>query len=797
MLTYTGPHPLRHVRFTGSSNGWRVGDLGGFHTSTDGGANWSTGSAPLGQHRHVLFADTNTGWLVTRGAGLSLIYGTDNSSDWNIQHLEMDGFGGREIRGLHRRVSGGTPHLIAYGDRGGLWRFEEAIAEPAGFLGLPAQVNVGSAPVGGATQVTFEVPNLGSAPITLFEPALESDGGSPLPFLVNGDTFIPPGEVGRFEITFRPTAPGDFRATLRLAGDSINAEAEIELIGRGVIVPATIIVDTHPSGGLIRVNGVTTPLPAVYRVVEGPAEPGEWSLGETRSLVAGAINHRDGLHYRFSRWRDAGGAVNQSVTADGTTQYWIAEYQPTPPPPPPFVEPPVASPEPCEVHPPEAGVLQGPWIRISNATLQLVPLGNDGRLLAEGALLLAPNRAEGHLKTSALTLTQGGAEIVHLTAGSLSFGLEDGLFTFEAFQPGLRVFTRPALPPASIRLAANPSAFRFEGDFALPEGLPLLPGLIEFGPAEAGFRFGESIIPSISAEGSIRILKRPNGTWALTRAFAFDSADAANSIGLPSAFTLIDLGVVRIRGDQQSGLIVQRSGSVFTLGAQDLLFDGFGISAFRFSPTVNSTGQIAVTLGGGGIAIGPAVFTPQPGQPNPAFAWNALSGNVLITVPASNVSTGLIPGETFTTPAFDFDSTADFEFKFDFPDTFAGLSLTSGPAKKNYLIFERKDGIPGLRLRNEVSGFWGRTTLRMEARGAPAFSLSGTVGWRVDFPAGNRIGSTSLGFDTGDAPYEFSARRRLGGIPVELGFGTAGIPRICPLACLPGQALGDCPGGCP
>jgi len=799
----TAAQPLRDVSFASMQSGWTVGDVGTVWHSSDGGGpgTWiQPAAAPAGNHRHVDFADADSGWIVSRGGGVTFIHGTqDGGVTWAMEHVETVTAGGREVLGVHAHAA---RVALAYGTRGGLWRYEPAIAQPEGFLGVPAQIDLGTVAVGASGSLALEIPNLGTAPVTLFAPVIETPGGAPLPFIAGGfDPVVAPGRSGRVEVLFRPTAAGTFRATLHLASDSAHAGAAIELVGRGVAVPATIIVDTAPAGGSIRIDGANTTLPAVFRVVEGTARTGQWSLGAARSLLAGAFNHRDGVDLHFARWRDRGGEVLQTATAHGVSSAWIAEYQAAPPPPPLFVAPPVARPQPCASFPLNAGVITGPWLRVSDASLGLTALGDDGRMLAQGGILLSVDRAEAALQTSALSLAApDGGELVGLTAGSWQLDLVDGVFSLEAHNPGLRVLGRPAVPPAALTLLADTTAGHIAGSFTTTEDLPLLPAVIEFGPGSASFDFGAA--PALRIAGNIRLLRGPDGAWALERPFLFDSS-GPSPVGLQPPVTLLDIGMARIRADAQTALVVQRTDSTITLGATDLLFDGFGQTAFSFSPTVNSTGQVALALAldADGLRLGPARLTPLAGQPAPAFAWNALTGAIQVEVPASRVALDGTLGlswpveDDIRVPAFSFDSSGDFEHVLSFPSSFAGIPLPVVDPEDNYMILERKAGVPAVRLRNEVTGPLGRTTLRFEAKSALVPTLSGSLRWDVELPPGTGLGTATLSFDPDDAPYEFHARRRLGGVPVELRFGSGGA-MACPLVCVPGQPLSECTGGC-
>ncbi|BET66413.1 hypothetical protein ASA1KI_13310 [Opitutales bacterium ASA1] len=791
-----------------AKTGWVVGDQGNIWTTTDGGTvtgAWvNRTNASLGDVRAVHFVSQALGWIATSTAGDTRIYQTSNGgATWLLQHLEPKRPGGPEVRGFVGRAE---DYVFAFGTRGGLWRLEKTSARPIGWLHLPSRIDLGTVGVGREGSGKFPIVNLGTQAVQVLDIAV--DGASPNPFSRHvGDTTIPAGGGGAFEVRFRPTSVGEFSAVLRVASDAANGDAEIEVIGRAVLVPSSVVVDSVPAGAVIRIGGVNTTAPAVLPVVSSPAGAGEWPRGEARTLQAPVALESAGVRYVFSHWSAGGPGSTVTVTpGDGVQRYTARFVQSLPEPATPQT-PPTLLPNPCATAAPPADVAQGPWVKISQAEVRFPTLDGGHRAAVEGSLFLSLARAEGVLRTSRFRLTSqppsGGFELVEVTAGSWRMDLVGTDFRFVGNNPGVELFGRPTTPPStfSFRAAWDPTTpFApplVAGEFATLGVLPVVPDLVEFGPSTVQFAVSPTV--GLGVSGTVNLLRRPDNPavfFYANRPFAYALGDPTPVQGSGTT-TLVDFGFARLRGDATSQLVFEQDAAgVFTVGATGLLLDGWGLGspANRVGATFTTSGVASFTLDppASGLQLGAIRFKPKSqGDRTSSLVLDLFQRDFRVEIPPSfvNSTVGFWANDTIGHDGLVIDSSADFEVRVPLPSSLGGIAVDGGDIDDNHLIYERKGGSVGFRARAAQELLLGDMTLRFSAT---SDSVDGTFSGTARVPVtGTRLGSIAISYDSDAPSFQFSKRFgfTLGDYRVQ--FGTGGA-RLCNLVCFPGDDLADC-----
>ncbi len=804
---------LRDIFFVDANRGWVVGTDGAFYVTTSGGATsgaWTNRTSPaLGDIHRVVFIDESNGYLATEtAADTRILASTNGGAAWTPQLLVPKRPGAPMVRGFTNRARL-TP--VAYGTGGGLWRFEAGSPPPQAYAYLPSRIDLGSVGIGQSRLLPVPVQNLGFANLELADVALDAlDSPTPFSAEFRPETLPPGSPVPLINVHFRPTALGEFRATLRVMSDAYNGEVEIEVVGRGVAPVATVLVETRPTGGTITVGGTGQPSGTVFNVVEsgGTGSSINWNRGTTRTLSAPATRTLGGVSHRFSHWTTGGATNSITHTAGSASARLIAHYVPTTPTPAAPPAPPTILPNPCAAVAPPADVPQGPWMKVSQATLKVRDLTGAPVTAVQGSLLLSLTQANGTLATSAFRVLApaavGGFETVEVTAGSWRFDLgtfpfnvggadQDVLgFRFQASNPGLELFERPAAPPGTFEFIAawNPQTpFApplVAGQFATNGELPIIPSVLQFGPSNVDFAVSPAV--GLGVSGTVRAIARPDiAAFYYNSAFNYRLGTPSPQLGTGTT-TLADFGFIRVRGDAESRFsLFQNTSGVFTVTLANLLVDGWlsGGEVQRFGASVSTNGLIEgeLFIPSTGATTGPFRIVPV-NTSNVAiegaatFSVNVFQHAYVFSLPRFQLRSvnGFWPNGAFVFPGLSIDTASDFEQRFALPSAIAGIALPSGAISRNHALLERKNGLLGLRVRSEQDLVFGDFRLRLKATGPGA--LSGTLsGTAVEPFSGAELGSVSMSYDSGGAPFQFEKCFGffLGDFRLRFGSGGAGI----------------------
>ncbi len=253
-----------------------------------------------------------------------------------------------------------------------------------------------------------------------------------------------------------------------------------------------------------------------------------------------------------------------------------------------------------------------------------------------------------------------------------------------------------------------------------------------------------------------------------------------------------------IRADAQTGFIIrQATNGVFTLGAEKLLMDAFGETAFRINPTISSDGQISISAdpNTNGITLGMVQLIPQSNATDKQTRvdWNVLTGAFSFRMPPGLIrsTSGFWPeDEGRETKEFLFDSTADFEFKLELPKSdFANIETAGGSGRNHFFIFERKNGVLGLRIRDRQQLVIGGDGPGVERRRGS--SVTGSLSRTLEIEDVAEFGTLSMSYNSDEEDFQFQTRASAFGINGAFKFGTEG-GAFCHTLCGLGEPLEDC-----
>ena len=811
---------INDLFFSNENVGYLVGAGGNLWRTTTGGttkASWTkltpSGFTTADDLRQIEFSSTATGYLLAESASATSVFRSTNAgSTWSASlALPKDDFT-PELRGLVAIPSASTLAL-AVGTRGGLYRLQTIPARAAGFL-LPERPTWEFAPVeaGRQSDEFLLLTNPGNAALTVSAADLHDGDTAVFHAELSAPLVIPAGGSAELPLRFTPEKAGLYRARLRLSSDADNSAVDIVLVGQVARAQRVVLLDTVPTGRVLSVTdvtsspanaGFTVTTPAAFRVTDGTTSNPtvEWAASDTRTikLVEPEFTAND-VTYRFRHWdRDSAGETLEIKPENETVVRRVAEFARTLPTPPAFVAPPVVPANPCLDAAPPSGVPAGPWIKISQAYVDVPALGADGRaILAEGSILLGFGKLDAALRTSAIHVATGdGLRVLDITAGSWRLRQDGTLVNFGARQPGVQVFRRDLLPPSDLAVVidAHPLSRVVKGSFSADGTLPLMPGLVELGAAgSTPARIEAALSPALgfAVSGQLRMLRLPEGDFAYRS--AADAAQPIFSLGnanpAPAGeFTLAEFGFSRVKATTDTTITLRQNPStgVFTLDVAKLALEGFGASG-TLDTSIATDGLFTATRDPAGDFhdfgfLRLKILDSVPAASRPiTISANALRGAYSLRLPPGRVMPPAGANWWSEQSAFElgsgltFDTTADFEQRFDLPAlTFAGLELDGGSGDENYLALFRRAGVLGVKLKATRDLDFGI------ARGDFSLSLSartnvlqGAASGVVEIPFVDDIDVT-LNYDSADSSFPFDATRRVGGIRYRLEYGPAGV----------------------
>jgi hypothetical protein len=332
---------------------------------------------------------------------------------------------------------------------------------PLAYAYLPGSVDFGPIIAGASAKFELPVQNLGEAVLNIRDVTLRSQvAGVAADFNPLASVPLKSGEKGAITFELAAAVPGTIAGQIEVVSDARNGVVLVDFVANVLPKPDVVVIDTIPRGATVQVNGVGTPTPAAFTIVDTTPIAGQFQRGQTVSVLASPVHTADGLPYEFQRW-EPGTRTNLSFVAGNSAYHFTARYAQSLIVGPTVAEPPLVQAGPCTFNPP-TDVAFGPWVKISQARLTLPWLGDStagSHFGVNGSLFLSLNRAFGSLSSSRIRVAVPssapafrGVEVMEITPASWAFDLQSGLFQLKALSPGLQVLNASTLPPASLRI---------------------------------------------------------------------------------------------------------------------------------------------------------------------------------------------------------------------------------------------------------------------------------------------------------------------------------------------------------
>lgn len=797
---------LRVVHFDGSW-GWAGGDSGTLWRTLFGGdtaAEWFSGVSPgaeaINGYSTVLHY---LGWLtVSSDAPSARIYRTDTGGDAWREELGESPYSGPGTLKPTVISARSSALAVALGTDGCVRRYQPFVSEPAGIAVAPPVCDFGAALVGQQIAGSFALRNAGTRDLVVSRVAV--DGSDP----GNGDfkvtTSLPlsirPGNSGTISLVAYNRAAGLCSANLDLVTDGIDPNVSVELRSTAVAPPSVVAFKTDPPGLSVTIDGVTRVAPLAFTVRQGASGPADWEQDSLHDITVATNQTVNGQQFHFVAWSPAEERTF-TCSAGATSVTYLAR----------FVAGgsddagagdglagPAAAPSPV----PGGGVTTGPYLRLSNASLTNPWLGN---FTASGAALLSANLMDVSLQTTPVVLraSPGVAPVAEITASAWRFLYSNSVVRLGAQSPALRLVGTAVTPPSTLELTFNSSG-HFWGNFSLPQGWPVAPGLLEFGASS--LTLAHTNFFHLSSVGPVRVLRKPDGDWAYqpTMTLNFRDGPFTNSVTLPSSVMQLFLPgtsteFLEVRGGAGSQFELRRDNtSVFTAELKNVGLDFLGQAVGTFTGTASSSGQItfSITNTASPFLLGPFRWHAAGTS---MFRWNVKNGALSLSLPAGTlkdegVSVPGWPDAGLAFPGITLDSQGDFAHTMPLPAfTFDGITLgNAADAADRSVVFRRDNGVLSLALRDQQEFFGSSMSLGFDiaSSGSASGFFKGSFG--VDFPAPLgyvSFGAVNLGYRTGcaDSNYQFCGDVRIVGNTFRVRFGSAG-GRVCHQWC----GSGDC-----
>jgi photosystem II stability/assembly factor-like uncharacterized protein len=797
-----GAYPIQTIHMPGTQRGFLGGQQGLLRRSNLANATTPSWSAPAvfthGQIVGIQFINENTGWAVANGVGAgftgSFIFRTD---DGGLTWREEYASNALRLEAVHGIGTDGTS-AYAVGFNGALLKYEPFEQPATGVASLPQQVDFGRVQPGETREQALTLRNVGGAPLQLQRVALNNLANTePFALLNVRLVSIAPGDSIVIRVRFRSNSPGQHRAELIVNTDAPEAVLSTMLSATVEAAPRVVVFDTLPTGLNVVIDGVPHTTPVAFTVAPNASQT-QWAPGSTRSVVAPANQTRDDISYLFQTWEPAADREFSLVAPEANARF-VARYVPTrtsslaptgvegrgegdPSTP----RQPSHRSELTPANTAPTDVPNGPWLRLSNAQLSLPNLGN---LDVQGAIFLSAQRINASLQSGLFRIPQNNTQpgVLEVTASSWLLDFEAGShLRLRANGPGVKLLDTPAVPPSQFDfLFANNG--HFTASFATLDDLPLLPGIVEFGPS--AITLSRTTLTTLRVNGQARLLKQPNGQWAILQPIEFQATEGPFTYTLDNLPNpLLNLGFMAIGTDASSSFTIQRSAAgTFSVGMNSIRLDLLGRTFAALSGNANSVGLVTLNASppASPFIVGP--FRLEATQ-NSEVRWNVRDGSLVVNLSPSQLKavgvTGW-PANGVAFPGFQLDSSGDFNHRILLPTfTFDGITLGGGSGiNDNHLRFKRQSGIVSAAIRHQQDFFGNENNVSLDI--SSVGSVSGSF-------YGSFLGAAiSMTYDSTAAPYQFNTRSKIGGVGYSLYFGSGGA-RYCQLACGFNQPLSDC-----
>jgi photosystem II stability/assembly factor-like uncharacterized protein len=794
---------IRDVNFFGTQDGWMVGDQLTRTETVNGGNNWNLFIAPIttNSYNRVHFFTNSVGWIAPSANSAAAIYRSNDGGTNFFEELGDSPFSGPG--NLKPTVVFGRPGTNAWalGTDGCVRRYETFTNKLQGIAVAPPVLDLGSSLVGSNVFRTFTLVNRGDATLTVSDLVIDGISRTNSSFRVTNTIpfALAVNASMQIGVVALNSDSGPTNATLAVISDGAAQTMNVVLRSTAVSPPQVVTFQTDPPGLALRIDGTNATAPVSFTVTQDANDPGEWLPDSTHSIEALDLQTINGQTFAFGSWDSGQDRLFTNDFAQASATYIASFVQDDPPPGPggqgfSVVGP--ADPKPLTVNPP-AGITNGPWLRLSQATVAVPILGN---FTMSGAALLSANLMQLSLASTSVRMPTNTSQpaVAELTSGSWQFLRSNSLSRLSVASPGLKILNNSVTPAATLNLDFNLVGTNpvFAGNFSLPSGWKPAPGLLEFG--SSSLTLGYTNFFSLSSTGQVRALKKPDGTWGFAQNLNLQFRDGpfTNTIVLPSSILQIFLPgtateFLQVHGGASSFLKFRRDAAgVFAMDLQNLSLDMMGRTLTSLSGTASTAGLLTLSVAPPVSPFALGQFTWNPSGSS-TFKWNIKNGALSFHLAGGTVASTAIAGftDSLSFPDVDFDNQGDFNYTITLPVfTFNGIGLgLADDTNDRFVTFKRKNGVLSLSLRDKQPFFDGYTSLGFDfdSAGNTSGFFNGVFAADFGFPLGNiNFGSVSASYNSALTPYQFVSQFNLAGNDFRIKFGSGGAA-ACHLVCGP------------
>ncbi|MCI0534996.1 MAG: choice-of-anchor D domain-containing protein [Verrucomicrobiales bacterium] len=795
---------IEDIQFLDANNGWIVGQAGLFRRTTTGGTvstAWTPQPAFTSANlKRVHFISTATGWTVGDNGVTGSIFRTDNGGVTWLDEFREDIQAGTLGPGA---VSGRSTTLAFAVNGQAVYRGGTFNPLPQGSPVLPSLVDFGVVSLGGEATRTVTLRNVGNVPVSVSSLTLDDDTDrGAFQLLTSGPLSVPANGAQPIIVKYTPRSVARHHARLVAGTDGYEKTITCDLVGEAEIFPTTIVFETVPPGLQFTMDNRSVRGPIAITVVGESKVPNDvinlfqWRFGTVHTISAPPSQVKDGYEYRLQGWEPSQ-PETFSVLATNVPATYRAVYVPIksvtktlaglipgtrPRRAVALAGNPVLASAPTDVP-------GGPYIRVSNARLEIPALGN---LEVQGSAFLSSDRFEFALESDPI----GDPKLLSVDAGSWRVNFTNDFpvtrFVLRAQSPGITLLNKPVT--GSSEVLFDVTATRIVAQVTATSATPIIPAIAELAPNTSvsftNVASGNTRFSSLRTSGQLRLLAKPGGGFAINQSFNFFASDGpfTNSITAFPA-TILDAPLLRVTPGSNARLEVRRtSQGVYGVGLANFNLSLLGGANTTVSASLSGT-RMNFTTSGNTIAFGQLRY--EADAPS-SIEWNFDGPSIRATLAAGTLEVPLI-GQDIDFAGFTIDSNADFDRKIALPAlTFDGIGISAGgPLEHNFVRFYRADGVTGFQLRDRRSFFDNTFRLKIDINtaGRASGSFSGNLSIK-DFLGCEEIGvgevNISYDSDASDG-FQFKDDVRLetclvGTHDFRIKFGSAGA-RFCHLIC--------------
>lgn len=731
--------------------------------------------------------DGSLAWCLVSdtSAGQRSIYRTlDGGNQWS-EELTVTGNGINDVWGMN------MDSVFAVGPQGRIWRYNPVTPEPQAIPILPEVLQFGAVePQSPLTQNAL-LQNAGDAPLSILSVDISGDidvfrlAAAPASPIAAGDSV-------QLAVEADPQIAGTYSAVLRVTTDGQPGVLETELSIEVTESDRVLVFDSQPAGIVISIGGISYTTPAAFTVASSGAD---FVPGESVLISAPTGTVVQSTSFTFQQWTSTGDATfSLTVPSESTT--YLAQYAPT------ELPPPAARQATFAAFPAPTDLPGGPWIRLSDASLNLPAIGDVN---VEGAVFLSSSSIEASLEYGAFRVPESTSqpELLSVSGGSWSLDYKkDVRFQLTANAPGVSVLDYPLNPPVDMTIDLQTGG-DFSLDFNTLDDLILLPGIAEIGPGMVQLQ-KSGAFHALTLDGTLRLLQQPNG-WAFEQPVSFAAEEGPFSYvvdQLPDP--LFNAGIAAIGTSGSSAITLTRdTQGAFSVSVANLHADLFGQTLGNLSGTASTSGDLTLSAT---APANPFILGPFRAQASNAVSldWNVISGDLVLNLPQTTLTAPGVaewPAGGVTMPAVTIDTTGDFTHRFALPTfDFDGIAITAGGGlNDNYLELKKTGTQYSLALKDHRTFFASTMdlSLAINSLGNVSGTFAGNIIVDANFGSPFNFGTIDFGaltltYDSGASSDQFKLRRNALGQNFGIYFGSNGARFCTLLSCTSSSGFDGC-----